>query len=1303
MGTEKTTAPAPTKKPPAKPDQAPAPQQQTGPTRPTPAAPAKAAPPAAAPAKADPAKADPAKADPAKADPAKAPQAGTPSPGTTTAAKPAAGGLAGAMRAVRSPAQSPEQRADAVHRLHRTVGGRQADQLARKRVGAAPSAAGNTKDDPTPGAPDVKVSKPDDPAEKHAEQVARTVAGGGTAHVPPGIEPAKAATLHRATQTPEPEPKPQPQPPEPQPAPESPGAAGHAPAGPAPSTNQLASDLASPDQGMPIPQPTRGILEQRMGADLGHVRVHQGAQADKLARQLQARAFTKGSDIYLAADASPTDLELMAHEATHVLQSHPTTLHRAPSPSPAPPASSAAAPAPAAPAGGGGTLRKVPLTTPKGEIDLDKRTLALEQLEIPAWKVDLYGKSAKKAPYVWQPESKVARPQDQRKLFLADKPLRDQSKNGVTKRAKDLAGGTKAPDPGAPLRFKGHAKSGPSQHFFTGSAEDIGAAILIPPWNHDLGWAKFDVDHQVEWVLGGTNEVSNMWLLDSALNKSAGSVVGDHARAQVKAFLKAAKPLLAEPLEAADVGVKEWTVTWEKVIPGGTGGADVPVDKRWERKDIGGDAHVLGLEPLTEAEQKKASGSPDLLAIYPAKGGGQLRSLAPKGSEPQKGQSPKGTEYDVAKLQSTRVVKGGAKPTWSLDSFTWTAGGPATGSDQEVGHFDGTAFRKKDEKQPIEEAALRIKLLSMPGVEWGGYFDRGGISDLRDKLHFKALSPIVLADLELDLDRGLVGYGIIPKPTLKLLERVQVAVVLNNEVGVGIEATVTGGALNLPGPFKVTGGALTLGIGTGGLMVDGRLDFAIQKLATGYIQGLATAKDGAPSFALEGKLNFDTELFTKAELGLTYQDEKWGVTGELAIGPGKVKGIKSASAKIDVSAETVTAAGVFEPDIKGLESGTLRLKYDPATGTAITGELLLGKGIPGVKSGKLAATVSKPAGGDGWSLAGDGTIEPAIPGVDSQLAISYHDGIFDASAQVAYEKGMLAGQLMLGVTNRSVGEDGKPGEKPGDKLTVYGAGQLTVALAPWLTGTVGVQVKPDGDVKVAGKVALKDGLTLFEEKSIDKELLKIGVDIPIVGVAVAGQRIGIFANIEGSLQAKAGVGPGELRQLSVEVQYDPAHEDQTQITGKAGLYVPAHAGLRLAVRGSLGAGIPIVSARAGLEIGGELGIQGAAEAAVEVNWSPAKGLDIQAEAYVHAEPVFKFDITGFVLVEADLLVTTVELYSKRWKLASFEYGSGLKLGVRVPVHYQEGKPFALSLSDVRFEVPAIDPMKVIGDLVHKIA
>jgi pyrrolidone-carboxylate peptidase len=139
----------------------------------------------------------------------------------------------------------------------------------------------------------IRVSRPDDPAEREAERVARAVVTGTatSAHPAmgaprigrhlsnggdPGDRPAPAATL--------------------------PDAAG----------------------GAPLPADLRAFFEPRIGADFGDVRVHTGAQADASARAFAARAYTLGRDVVFGAgEYQPqraAGRELIAHELVHVAQ-----------------------------------------------------------------------------------------------------------------------------------------------------------------------------------------------------------------------------------------------------------------------------------------------------------------------------------------------------------------------------------------------------------------------------------------------------------------------------------------------------------------------------------------------------------------------------------------------------------------------------------------------------------------------------------------------------------------------------------------------------------------------------------------------------------------------------------------------------------------------------------------------------------------------------------------------------------------------------------------------------------------------
>jgi hypothetical protein len=69
---------------------------------------------------------------------------------------------------------------------------------------------------------------------------------------------------------------------------------------------------------------TRNFLEPRFGQDFSDVRVHTGAESNDLNNELQARAFTTGSDIFFRDGEynpnSDSGKELLAHELTHVVQ-----------------------------------------------------------------------------------------------------------------------------------------------------------------------------------------------------------------------------------------------------------------------------------------------------------------------------------------------------------------------------------------------------------------------------------------------------------------------------------------------------------------------------------------------------------------------------------------------------------------------------------------------------------------------------------------------------------------------------------------------------------------------------------------------------------------------------------------------------------------------------------------------------------------------------------------------------------------------------------------------------------------------
>ena len=1106
----------------------------------------------------------------------------------------------------------------------------------------------------------------------------------------------------------------------------------------------LADQVTSADVGESIPQPTLGILEQRLGADLGYIRLHRGAEADNLARRIAARAFTRGNDIWLASDASPFDIELMAHEVTHVLQGIPGTIHRDPE------STSTAS-----------GKESEEIRSAKPPLGVMKYGTSLEfsnPPKVPKFKEPYHSGTGLK----WRSDKQRDETVDELTTkemeeipdvkFVAGKA--DQRyfwKKNTIRKVQDNLWSSKYE--GSRSEVKAFKELGQDSFIYVGTADEVGERIAFPRWNKDLKFTEtLQVDHRKEWQLGGSyDDMSNLWLLERSPNLHSGLYIRESIRQQIEDFLNDAqvKPVLLrlnpklnlkEILKPVHLGMRpeSWQVTWKpgpmentnvKYPAADTHGTDtgnaaatadmlskgLGANDYWEESEIGGPKHLAGLTPTDIPGD-----DPNILSIFPQRsGGGQVRRLhrnlaGGSSGDPKNGE----TSWNISNFNGSMAERADMRSVWELNGFTWfgaSGSKPSKNGEAVLGQFSGKLFPQRKtlndkneeiwQKAGLEKELNKVDLLALEGVKWGGYYDRETMLKKFAKIDVPYFSPVQFADLGFDLVDGFSGHGSIEKPTIKLLDRVQIGVEVGGEHGIDVYATITGDQLNLPGPFKTTGGELTLGVGAGGLMVGGQLDFAIQGLGTGYVKGLAAQKEGGPSFALEGKLLFDKKLFTKAELGVTYQDQKWGVSGELEVGPGKIKGIRRANAKINVSDETVSADGSFEPDFEGIESGHLGLRYSEATGTEITGDLVLGQNIPGIKGGALSATISKAPGSADWSLAASGTAQPKIPGLPAQLTVSYKDGIFDASVQAEYSKGMMSGSLMVGATNRPVGSDGKPGEQPGTEISAYGGGQMTVRLSPMIAGTVGAQVNKKGELDFLGEIAAPNAIDLFGEKSVQKDIFTISIDIPIFGVVVpvVKQRVGIFATIQGGAGVRASIGPGQLRNASLRVNYNPEHEDQTKVTGAAQVYVPAFAGLRLFIRAGIGAGIPLVSVEGGLEIGGELGIRGEATAGVKVDWTPTQGFDVTAQAAVSAEPVFRFDIGGYVKAEASVGFFSYDLYSKHWEFAALEYGSGLKLGVQLPVHYQEGKPFDLSLSDVQFDVPQIDPKQILTDLIKRIA
>lgn len=81
---------------------------------------------------------------------------------------------------------------------------------------------------------------------------------------------------------------------------------------------------AAETSGQALDTEVRSRLAGALGRDPGDVRVHADGEANELSRDLGAKAFTSGRDVFFREGAfdpsTPEGFSLLVHESTHVLQ-----------------------------------------------------------------------------------------------------------------------------------------------------------------------------------------------------------------------------------------------------------------------------------------------------------------------------------------------------------------------------------------------------------------------------------------------------------------------------------------------------------------------------------------------------------------------------------------------------------------------------------------------------------------------------------------------------------------------------------------------------------------------------------------------------------------------------------------------------------------------------------------------------------------------------------------------------------------------------------------------------------------------
>ncbi|SDD67780.1 protein of unknown function [Mucilaginibacter pineti] len=1021
--------------------------------------------------------------------------------------------------------------------------------------------------------------------------------------------------------------------------------------------------------GEPLPANTREEMESAMGADLSSVRIHHDSEAAGLSHDLKAQAFTHGNDVYFGSGKydtqSASGQHLLAHELAHT-QQQGAAAKRKETPAIQ---RDGTAPAGGAPAAAPAASDKVFSDPAIGSIDVDTKKIELATLKVPAFK-RMYHQPGLTVPRNATGED---RPNNQISVWKAG--IRSEAEFNAKLDAKiqrENPPAIRSPS-GTPLYYM---KLKRANNYVIGSRTDIRNAAVVPSWNISGSQVSYDVDHKKELQLGGLNAFENFWLFDSDANQSSGrNINGEFVRA-FGALKNAAKASINESLLPAD-------------LPAAKQGFEIKINQFaynlpftgnpenvWQSSEVTSGLPLDGLNLLTAAQieaaglrGRSAGGTVTQLTIMSKSTGGSLQRVP-------------WHDGDTSKEVSFRFGQ-----NFHVTNVNYTIGSG--------GSITGIAFRDPEGPALVDPASLTFQIIDSKNVDYGGYVSEASVQQqVASILKLKGMSPIVLQQTSFD-ENGISGVGKV-LPTIKLFEGADVDIVINGS-SVRLRKIFNGNEIKLPPPFAITNTSLQVFVDSAaGFGAEGNLQFEIANVGKGSVTASASTGHG---FAVRGTFELDPRYFD-SNITVAYANDQLTVEGNARIGAGKIKGIKSASLHFNYENNVLTANGTAESDIKGIKSAALNVSFGNNQ-LVIGGSFVLDENIPGIQSGSGTAQLTRGADGI-YHVTASGTAVPKIPKINTSLSINYDDGALTLEGTAAYTADRVSGDVKVGATNRAIAPDGTLTGPAGEHFSAYGSGSLTLKVTDWLQATAAVRVTPAGEIEVVGRLELPSSVDVFPRKSINKNLFRAPtIEIPLFAIPLGPRSIGLVATINGGLDFEAGVGPGQLRNVFGQIEFNPSHPENTRISGGAEFVIPANAGIKLHADLGIGLSIGVASVTGGVEIRGGLGLEGEAKAQADLAWSPTTGFEFNALGEIEVHPKFTFDVNALLRASLDLGLFDI---SKEWRhnLASFSFGPEMQLKVSLPVHYKDGEPFDVKTDDIKVTYPDISISEIAGGIADKV-
>lgn len=254
--------------------------------------------------------------------------------------------------------------------------------------------------------------------------------------------------------------------------------------------------------------------------------------------------------------------------------------------------------------------------------------------------------------------------------------------------------------------------------------------------------------------------------------------------------------------------------------------------------------------------------------------------------------------------------------------------------------------------------------------------------------------------------------------------------------------------------------------------------------------------------------------------------------------------------------------------------------------------------------------------------------------------------------------------------------------RPGDKLAVFGRGELDFAFSDWLIGNAEVILHPEGFVTARGDIHPTSVIRLFRQTSKERSIGSWHASKPIYGLPYVAD---LAATAAASLHVYGWIGPGTVHDLRATglISNDPAIINRFDFSGALG--IPALAGLRADVRVGL-AGRVLTGEVLGAEVvgNGSVELQLYGEAGVVAGRRPST-----------AGPVPEYFIKGRLDALAELLLRlklalkgNVAFWSRKLDLVDHAWSLG-NGAVRAEFEYvmgrRDGTSFSVDFGKLEFD------------------